>query len=180
MKRTDSRKKARVRRKMVGGVIRAVKNRLALKIELVRPDDLLHLQIEGVNLRLDKSDAAQPALIVRDPQQPARLILTFPPQTIAEAAYFEYSVVKPADEGSSRPDSDASKTSNEPLDLPGQPQAPRRTAAQLGHPSRLVFDVPADARIPFSVFGLLDWSTLELNVNPIAAIGRSPTANKTP
>ena len=178
MKRTDSRKKARARRKTAGGVIRAVKNRLALKIELVRPDDLLHLQIEGVNLRLDKSDAAQPALIVRDPQQPARLILTFPPQTIAEAAYFEYSVVKPADEGSNRPDPDASKTSNEPLDPPGQPQAPRRTAAQLGRPSRLVFNVPADARIPFSVFGLLDWSTLELNVNPIAAIGPSPTADQ--
>ncbi|MCA1553274.1 MAG: hypothetical protein LC737_02730, partial [Chloroflexi bacterium] len=87
---------------------------------------------------------------------------------------FEYSIVQPAG-NPQRADPDASATGNEALDPPGQPQAPRRTAAQLAHPSRLVFKVPADVRIPFSISGLLDWSQLELSVNPIAAIPPNPT-----
>ncbi len=129
-------------------------------------------------MRLDAGDPAHPVLVVEDPQRPAFLSVVFPPQTIAEPAFFEYSIVKPADAGSNRPDPDAANTSNEPLDPPGQPQPPRRTAAQLGRPTRLVFRVPVDARIPFSVEGLLDWSNLQLNVNPIAALGPSPTADE--
>jgi hypothetical protein len=157
---------------------------MAFDIELVRPEDLLNLQLHIAGLRVDASDPAKPVLVVEDPQQPAFLTVTFPPQTIAEPAYFEASIVKPGDansppdERNPRADSDAGNTSIEPLDPPGQPQSPRRTAAQLGHPSRLVFSVPADARIPFSIEGLLDWSKLQLNVNPIAAIGRAPTPHQ--
>src|SRR5436190_2118246 len=32
-----------------------------------------------------------------------------------------------------------------------------------------------DARIPFTISGLLDWSALEPSVSPIAAIGPNPT-----
>ncbi|GAB4429674.1 MAG: hypothetical protein Kow0031_10260 [Anaerolineae bacterium] len=143
---------------------------MAIKIDLIRPDDLLNLRIEADNLRLDPETPEEPALVVEDSRQPAYLIVTFPPQTIAEGAYFEFSIVKP--EGNpARPDTDKS---NEPLDNPGQPQPPRHTAAQLSRPSRLVFKVPAEARIPFSTAGLLDWSKLELNVSPIAAIGSTP------
>ncbi len=147
-------------------------------IELVRSEDLLNLRVEIAGLRLDSTDAANPVLIVDDPQQPAFLTVTFPPQTIAESAYFEAAIVKPADAGSKRSDTDATNTTIEPLDPPGQPQTPHRTAAQLGHPSRLVFRVPAEARIPFSIAGLLDWSKLQLNVNPIAAIGRAPSPDE--
>ena len=45
----------------------------------------------------------------------------------------------------------------------------------MSHGSRLVFKVPANARIPLTIEGLLDWSTFELSVNGIAAIGPSPT-----
>jgi hypothetical protein len=38
--------------------------------------------------------------------------------------------------------------------------------------------VPADAAIPFSFDGLLEWSNLELSVNAIAAIGDNPTADQ--
>jgi hypothetical protein len=138
---------------------------MALAFELRRPDDLLNLRVEASNLRLDTSDAAQPALVVENPDQAAYLTFVFPPQTIAEPAYFEYSL----------PDG---TSDNEPLDPPGLVQGKHRTTAQLGHPSRLVFRVPADARIPFSTGGLLDWSKLELAVNPIAAIGTSPTADQ--
>ena len=39
-----------------------------------------------------------------------------------------------------------------------------------------MFKVPAQAQIPFTVAGLLDWSPFELSVNGIAAIGPKPTA----
>jgi len=167
---------------------------LAVKIELVRPDDLLNLRVEASNLRLDPYDPAKPVLVVEDPRQPAYLIFTFPPQTIAERAYFEAAIVRPpivtppldpappeaikpeTDPG--RPDPEAARTTTELLDLPGHVDGGRPTVAQLGHPSRLVFEVPAEARIPFSTEGLLDWSKLELNVNPIAAIGPDPTPDQ--
>ena len=154
---------------------------MAMKFNLLRPDDLLNLRVEATNLQLDASELRNPVLVVADRQHPAFLTFTFPPQTIAESAYFEFSIVKPeAPTGpDARKDPDASaksESNNEALDPPGQPIPPKHhTAAQLGHPSRLVFKVPADARIPFSTAGLLDWSQLELNVNPIAAIGPTPT-----
>ena len=63
--------------------------RPALRLRLVRPDDLLNLEIEAVNLRLDTDDPADPALVVDEPAAPARLVVLFPAQTIAETAYFE-------------------------------------------------------------------------------------------
>lgn len=53
-----------------------------------------------------------------------------------------------------------SPTLTEPLSDPGQ------VGARVARPTRLVFRVPADARIPFTTEGLLDWSGLELNVHP--------------
>src|SRR5581483_7269953 len=41
---------------------------------------------------------------------------------------------------------------------------------------RLVFAVPADAAIPFTIDGLLEWSKLTLSVNGLAAIGDNPSA----
>ncbi len=139
---------------------------MAIKFEVTRPDDLLSLTIEGVNLRLDASRPEDPALVVEEPQQPAFLTVTFPPQTIAETAFFESSIVSPE---SNKPDPDAG-TVTEPLPGAGN------VRARLGHPSRLVFKVPGGARIPFTTEGVLDWSALELSVNPIAAIPPEPTA----
>ena len=151
---------------------------MAIKIELIRPDDLLNLRVEGVNLRLDADGPEGPALVVEDPGEPAHLIVTFPPQSIAESAYFMASVVPAAtDTDYKRPDPDAAvaTTLTEQPDPPGQAQSPRRTSAQLSRPSRLVFTVPAGARLPYSLEGLLDWSGLELKVSPVAALGREPT-----
>ena len=66
-----------------------------MEIDLVRPDDLLNVRIEAANLRLDTYDLQAPALVVDDPQQPAYLTFIFPPQTIAERAYFEAAIVNP-------------------------------------------------------------------------------------
>jgi hypothetical protein len=150
---------------------------MAMKIELTRPDDLLNLQIEAINLRLDREEPERPALVVENAQQPAYLVVTFPPQSIAESAYFQASIVEPAtDQDYKRTDTDKDKpkTYMEQPDPPGQPK-PGRTGVQLSRPSRLAFKVPNGTRIPFSTEGLLDWSKLALSVNPIAAIGPNPT-----
>ena len=159
---------------------------MAFSTELVRPDDLLHLRISGINLVLDPERPDDPTLVVDDKAQPAYLVVEFPPQTITERAYFEWDKVPIAAENKdahgdpmARPDLDkAAKPAgvdHEELDFPGQPTTPSGTAAQIGHPSRLVFTVPPEATIGYSIDGLLDWSGLDLSVSPIAAIGPNPS-----
>jgi hypothetical protein len=160
--------------------------------ELLRPDDLLHLHVDGSNLRLIADEERGPVLTVEDRERPAFLRFTFAPQTIAESAFFEAALVpgtttpiKPENDPN-RKDSDQSNTTHDPLPVPGTISASAKTAAhasnkapavaQIGRPSRLVFVVPADAAIPFSFDGLLEWSNLELSVNGLAAIGDNPTA----
>jgi hypothetical protein len=138
---------------------------MAIKFELTRPDDLLSLKIEGDNLQLDASQSENPALVVENAAQPAFMTVIFPPQTIAETAFFEASIVPPE---SDKPDPDAG-TVTEPLPGAGH------VRARLAHPSRLVFKVPPGSRIPFTTAGILDWSALELSISPIAAIPPNPT-----
>lgn len=150
---------------------------MAVAFDLIRPDDLLNLRVEGVNLRLNRRSRKNPHLAVQNRNKPAFLILTFPPQTITEPAFFEASIV-PQDPTSGVPaDPDAGSTS-EPLNDPGQTVDDRTAVAKLGHPSRLVFKVEPDTKIPFTIAGLLDWSGLTLNVSPIAAIGRNPSSSE--
>ena len=52
-----------------------------------------------------------------------------------------------------------------------------QVVARLGGASRLVFRVPTEVRIPFTIEGLLDWSKLELMVSPIADLVASSTQN---
>ncbi len=146
---------------------------MTFTIEVTRPDDLLRLHIQARNLRRDGSDGEHPALVVDDPAQPAYFIVLFPPQTIAESAFFEATVVPGVSAdvppGQTEP---PPPTTIDPPGLPGQ------VKARMAHPSRLVFKVPTQTRIPLTIEGLLDWSGLELSVNPIAAIGPNPTATE--
>jgi type VI protein secretion system component Hcp len=149
----------------------------ALRFELIRPDDLLNLEVEAVNLRIDDDDPTEQALVVDDPAQPARLVVTLPPQSIAETAYFEALLVKIDPDPSGRPvhsDPATGKSKSDPLDAPGI-AGKRDSVAQLAGRSRLAFDVPPEARVPLSVEGLLKWSLLTPRVSPIAAISPKPT-----
>ena len=67
--------------------------RPTLHAELLRPDDLLHLQVDGSNLRLIADENRRPILTVEDRERPAFLRFTFAPQTIAESAFFEAALV---------------------------------------------------------------------------------------
>ncbi|HVG26420.1 MAG TPA: hypothetical protein VM865_02350 [Acidobacteriaceae bacterium] len=138
---------------------------MAIEFDVTRPDDLLRLKFRGDNLRLDESEAETPALVVEDANAPAFLTVTFPPQSIAETAFFESSVVSPE---TNKPDPDDA-TVTEPLPGAGH------VKARIAHPSRLVFKVAAGKRIAYTAAGVLDWSALELSVNPIAAVPPSPT-----
>jgi subtilisin family serine protease len=139
------------------------------RTSLLRPDDLLNLQVEGINLQLDASDPANPVLVAGDAGQEAFLIVHFPPQTTTEQAFFESGetpeqVVKPPEV--KRKDQLAGKKPDELETLKPAGQV----AARLGGPTRLVFRVPGEARIPFNLEGLLDWSKFDLNVAPIADV----------
>lgn len=154
---------------------------MAIQFKLVRPDDLLNLRVRGENLRLNDDDPQYPVLEVENKDKPGYLILTFPPQTIAERAYFEAPIVVIGQDPTSGVPADpdaGSVIDDPPLDAPGYADGQRPIVAMLGRPSRLVFKVAPGTTIPYTIEGLLDWSDLELSVNPIAAIGRDPTAEE--
>jgi hypothetical protein len=180
------------RRKARGKSAAAKDSTVPTRIELIRPDDLLNLQVQFDNLRIDLDDEeGQPTLVIQDERKPAFVTFIFPPQTIAERAYFEAQIVPPGGTGiqpepknprknpeDGKTTSDATKAIEPPLDPPGYVDGTRPTVAQTSHSSRLVFKVSPDTRIPFTTEGLLDWSQLEPNVNPIAAIGPEPTEDQ--
>jgi hypothetical protein len=137
---------------------------MARRIRLLRPDDLLNLEVEWVNLDLDASDPAHPALVPLDAAQPAYLIVVFPPQTIAETAFFEASPLDPP------------LAPGEPPPDPAQPPS-YGVRARIGGPTRLVFriDPTPTTRIPYSLQSLMRWSAFALNVSPIANMPPTPT-----
>src|SRR4051794_24754964 len=121
------------------------------KIELIRPDDLLHLSFEFTNLRIDSDDAPNPILTIDDASKDAFVIVTFPPQTIAETAYFEEPKAPISPEP---PPTDPSPPPSRPLDEPGIFNStgwlpPRRAVAKIGGLSRLAFKVPVGVTIPY-------------------------------
>ena len=141
---------------------------MAFKFSLLRPDDLLNLEVEAENLRLDYSNNKDPALIFEDPGQPAYLIFTFPPQTITEQAFFESSPSNP-------PPDEAGEPYNTNLPPESTPVPP--VAARIGRESRLVLRIPPgnQVRIPFTTEGILDWDGWELSVSALADVPPAPT-----
>jgi hypothetical protein len=116
-----------------------------MRLELIRPDDLVNLEVETVNLHIKGAGGKKaPRLVVQDAKQPALLIVRFPPQAITETAYFEWSDVKAEVDGPPRPDPDAGATSSEALDPPGV-AGERDATGAAAHASRLVFQLPANA-----------------------------------
>jgi hypothetical protein len=146
---------------------------MAFSIEITRPDDLLRLRIEARNVRVDRAANGARSLAVDDANQPAFLLVHFPPQAIAERAYFEATFCNlgvDADVPVPPPPNAKPQTlAVESPDVPGS------VPVRIAQGSRLVFKLPPQANIPLTVAGLLDWSGLELSVNGIAAIGPTPT-----
>src|SRR5262245_4467773 len=135
---------------------------------VIRPDDLLVLDFDLVNLRLAPSQGEAPAQIVKIAPGNAYLVVTFPPQHLAEIAYFTtvqgYEIGKSANPG----DPDAAETGGEDPDPPP-------IEAVISGWSRLVFHVPDDRLpIPWTLAGVLEaMSRLELSV-PANALPPAP------
>jgi hypothetical protein len=142
-------------------------DRKNMKFEVLRPDDLVTLQFETRNLRLDTSRPADPRLVIQDPHQRAYLIVRFPPQAISEKAYFETAAHVSANPPFNVPPPPPLPGGDDPLDPPGA------TPSLMGATSRLVFRLPAGTQgIPYRLDALLDWSQFELMLSS-TAMGRT-------
>jgi len=134
-----------------------------MNFELLRPDDLLYLQIRTVNLKLDTSLPKAPKLVVDKPGATALLIVQFQPQHILEQAFFEVSANVPQNPRGTPPVAPQPPTTGDPLLAPGT------IGVRMAGFSRLVFKFPASiTEIPFDIADLLNWTNLNLVVSPIA------------
>jgi hypothetical protein len=136
---------------------------LPLNLAILRPDDLLVLSMQAVNLRLDTSSPDRPRLVRNAPGEAAYLVYVFPPQSIAEQAFFETAKIKKQPGFNTPPGPPEPPTTSDPLVAPGS------VSALVSGESRLVFRLPPGlGEVEFSIKGLLDWSQLEV-VLPAAA-----------
>ena len=131
---------------------------------VVRPDDLLALRIEVVNLAVVPG---QPPLLKRASTGPAYIVLHFPPQSIAEEVFFltaPPSFGPPSVPEGAPAQSDVNSASEKPNSPP--------IRARIADESRLVFKVPDDFAIPYTLADVLAaCERLALNVpgNALAA-----------
>ncbi|MCE7935450.1 MAG: hypothetical protein DYG96_12805 [Chlorobi bacterium CHB2] len=134
-----------------------------LTVSVVRPKDLLVLRFEFVNLALNYREGSGNFLVRADGDKAAYLVVHFPPQNIAEQAFFEtsneenYAPAKKSD-GSPIGANDAGY----PPTGTGEPPTPPPVKARIAGPSRLAFLIPKEiTTIPYTLEALLDWSRLE-------------------
>jgi hypothetical protein len=145
-----------------------------LSCSLLRPADLVALEVDGYNLRLDASDPAHPQLVRRHAAGESLLVFTFQPQSIAEQAYFETATSVPS--SAQAPPGTGPPPSNPPLaPPPALPTTsdiilpPGSTGSRMSGASRVVLRLAANIHaIPYTIEGLLDWSRL-VTVLPEAA-----------
>ncbi len=133
---------------------------MSTTIDLLRPDDLLALQVELRNLTVDSSAPGKPRLVRQHSGTPCYLIFTLPQQSVVEQAYFQTGNI------AGNPPYNPSQPP-----LPGNETAPPAggVGALISGDSRLVFKLPAAmASLPFTTEALLDWSAFELVVSPLA------------
>jgi len=118
-------------------------------VSVLRPEDLLVLRFEFVNLTLRTSATEAAKLTRTQANKPAYVVVHFQPQHIAERAFFE----------TETPGSPGDET----------PAAPP-VASRMAGPSRLAFLVPnAVTEIPYDLPMLLSWAEYRLSTAPNAA-----------
>jgi hypothetical protein len=138
---------------------------MSVSFTILRPEDLVWLNVETQNLILDSSDAKNPVLKVASASSPAYLVFNFPPQSIAEQAFFEEDPGNPQEPPFNNipPTSPQLPITSDPLLVPGSVQA------RMAGPSRLVFQLPSGiTSIPYQTAALLNWKSLQLVVSAAA------------
>ena len=136
----------------------------SLSVAVLRPEDLLHLSFQFVNLKLEAT-RLESRLTRIQPDQSAFIRVDFPAQNIAEQAFFEAAEGYPLPKNplTGQPDSDANKKRSDDLQEPP-------VASRLSGPSWLVFKVPGDVQqIPYTLEALLKaCREYEQNLAPVA------------
>ncbi|HYF95366.1 MAG TPA: hypothetical protein VD969_24410 [Symbiobacteriaceae bacterium] len=121
---------------------------LNLTLSVLRPEDLLVLTFEFVNLRLEAGGTGPARLVRQQQNRAAYMIVKFPPQAIGERAFYE------------------TETPGSPGDEP--PTMPP-VQNRISGPSRLVFRLPAGVNeIPYSMEALLSWTKYDHALVPAA------------
>jgi len=102
----------------------------------VRPDDLLALRIELVNLQIQ---AGSPPKVKKAATGDSYIVLHFPPQSIAEEVFFEAAAA-----GMANPDIPPPAPGIQPKPQPGGSESPAEAPlrARVASESRLAFKVP--------------------------------------
>jgi hypothetical protein len=117
---------------------------MSARVEVLRPDDLLVAEVEGINLTIVPGDTAR--LVRADRTQPAFVVVRLPPQHVAEEGFTE------ADNG----------------DLALRAGVPPARAILAGE-SRLVFRMPDELdTLALTIDDLLAWERLVPRVAPNA------------
>ncbi|MBI3967204.1 MAG: hypothetical protein HY329_16340, partial [Chloroflexi bacterium] len=123
---------------------------LSFPVSIVRPPDLLALRFHFINLVFKTG----PARLERaDPEKPAYIVVYFPPQHIAEEAFYEQ---------------------DKPFELDGSPaedalKQPGQVRARAAGESRLAFRVPDETgSIAYSLESLLAWTSFRPSVTATA------------
>lgn len=131
----------------------------AIKITVLRPEDLLFLQFEFHNFKFSNKGQA-PFLELDDPKSKGTVIVFFPSQHTLEQAFFESNEIPASKAMFKIP---KISTSN------GEPELP---VMQIrARKSRLVYELEAGhTGFPLMMEDLLDWSKYELRVHPRAWI----------
>ncbi|HVS81799.1 MAG TPA: hypothetical protein VHE60_08690, partial [Pyrinomonadaceae bacterium] len=135
---------------------------------VLRPEDLLVLRLEFLNMSLDTGaanlDERRTPLLLRDNAfRPSYIVVYFQGQNIAEQAFFETAADYPVQTPLGKPaDPDAGKGDETPKPPP--------VRARIAGPSRLVFRVPdGEKPIPYTLASILEkCGKYELSVVPHA------------
>ncbi|MCA1634146.1 MAG: hypothetical protein LC802_10635, partial [Acidobacteria bacterium] len=130
--------------------------RSRFKQDALRTEDLLVLQFEFINMDLKREEDAEGSRHAHlVPSADAFIVVRFPPQNIAEQAFFQADAnypVKPPEKFVKDPpitDKDENTETEEPTPPPVQ--------SLLAHPSRLVFKIPqATPPVPYDLESLLE------------------------
>ena len=131
----------------------------AIKITVLRPEDLLFLQFEFHNFKFSNKGQA-PFLELDDPKSKGTVVVFFPSQHTLEQAFFESNELPTAKVMFKIPK--ISSSTGEPA-LPVMQIRARK--------SRLVYELESGhAGFPLMIEDLLDWSKFELRVHPRAWI----------
>lgn len=125
---------------------------LTFSLSVIRPEDLLVLRFEFVNLKL-MAGGDQPARLVRvNTKNPSYVLVYFQPQAVGEQAFYETDPNYPT---SGEPGTES--LTNPPVQ------------SRLAGPSRLAFQLPKGvSEIPYSIESLLDWAKYDHSLSPVA------------